>query len=136
MTDCLFCKIVAGEIPVHKIYEDSRVMAFLDIAPVNPGHILLLPKEHFENLSDLPDDLVATMMVETKKIAKAMISALGLSAFNININNGSEAGQAIGHSHFHIIPRRAGDGRELWKGREYAIGEAEEIAEKIKAKLV
>ena len=135
MEDCLFCKIIAGNIPANKIYENDRVVAFLDILPVNPGHILVLPKEHFENLLDLPEELAVAMILATKKIARAVVEALGLEAFNININNGREAGQTVAHSHFHIIPRFAGDGRELWVGSEYVAGDAEIMADKIRAKL-
>lgn len=135
MADCIFCKIIAGEIPAYKVYEDDEVLAFLDIEPVNPGHVLVVPKKHFESLFDLPDDLARQIVSVIKKITPAILAGAGASGFNLGLNNGSVAGQAIAHLHWHIMPRVAGDGYKLWLGRPYNAGEAEEILRKIKEKL-
>lgn len=132
---CLFCKIIAGEIPAHKIYEDEEVFAFLDIHPINPGHTLVVPKAHYANLVDAPPELLASLIKATQKIAKAVISATGMDNFNLGVNNGSLAGQVIFHLHFHIMPRYADDHHQLWHGQDYKAGEAEEIAGKIRKLL-
>jgi histidine triad (HIT) family protein len=129
---CIFCKIVAGEIPSHKVYEDDDVLAFLDITPVNPGHTLVIPKHHYENLLDLPEAEAQKLLSVIKKIAPAIMGAVGAKGFNLGLNNGVSAGQVVGHVHFHIIPRLENDGRQLWHGGEYKEGEAEVILEKIK----
>ncbi len=132
MEDCIFCKIVKGEIPCHKVYEDDDVLAFLDISPVNPGHTLVIPKRHYADLLELPEVEAQTLIARIKKIAPAVISGVESRAFNLNLNNGKIAGQEVGHFHWHIVPRFEGDGRELWHGRPYGEGEAEAILEKIK----
>jgi histidine triad (HIT) family protein len=135
MDSCIFCKIVEGEIPSYKVYEDDSVLAFLDIAPVNIGHTLVIPKEHFENILETPEDLIADMMKVAKKVSHG-IDALGSDGININMNNRAAAGQVIFHSHIHVIPRYADDGFQMWHGRRgYNPGEAVETAEKIKKGL-
>jgi len=135
MSDCLFCKIIAGEIPYDKIYEDEKVLAFLDISPINPGHVLLIPKEHFDNTLETPDEILAYMTKIVKKIVPAIIKATGADAWNLGVNNGSGAGQIIFHTHWHIIPRLADDGLKHWPGKPYPKGENKIIAEKIKQNL-
>lgn len=135
MSDCIFCKIVSGDIPSHRIYEDDQLLAFLDIAPVNPGHTLVIAKEHYPDLLALPEELSAKLLAAAKKIAPAIVSGVGASAFNLTLNNGAVAGQAVGHVHFHIIPRFDGDGHQLWHGGQYSPGQAEEILQKIKNQL-
>jgi len=130
--DCIFCKIVKGEIPSCKIYEDSDTLAFLDIAPVNPGHTLVIPKEHFENLYTLPDETLAGLILTAKKIAQAIKKGIGADGVNIGMNNEKSGGQVIFHAHLHIIPRIEGDGLKLWPQKSYKEGEAESVAEKIK----
>jgi len=131
--DCIFCKIVKGDIPSAKIYEDDKVIAFLDIAPANKGHALVIPKEHYETLLELPDDLRSHMMAIVKNIARAQSSSLGNKGFNVLINNHKEAGQLVPHVHFHIIPRF---GREKmclnWKPTKYKDKEINDFADKIK----
>jgi histidine triad (HIT) family protein len=135
MDSCIFCKIVEGEIPSYKVYEDDSVLAFLDIAPVNIGHTLVIPKEHFENILETPEDLIADMMKVVKKVSHG-IDALGSDGININMNNRAAAGQVIFHSHIHVIPRYADDGFQMWHGRRgYNPGEAAETAEKIREAL-
>ena len=129
--DCIFCKIAAGEIPGYKIYEADGTLAFLDIAPVNPGHVLVIPKKHYKNMEEIPDDELGAVMVAIKKIGRAIKNGLDATGYNINLNNDPIAGQIIPHLHFHIIPRRAGDGLKLWPQGEYGAGEAEKTAKKI-----
>ncbi len=132
---CLFCKIISHEIPANIVYEDDKIMAFLDIMPVNPGHTLIVPKEHFENILDAPEEILAEMMAVAKKIGKAVEQSLGYEGFNLGVNNGHAAGQAVEHLHFHIMPRKIGDGLKLWPQKKYGAGEAEIIAKKIKENL-
>lgn len=131
MTDCIFCKIIKGELPATKLYEDEKALAFLDIYPVNIGHALVIPKEHFENILETPEDVIAHMMKIVKKVSHG-IEKLGCDGINITMNNKSAAGQVVFHSHIHVIPRYEGDGFGMWHGkRGYAEGEKEEVAKKI-----
>jgi histidine triad (HIT) family protein len=107
--DCIFCKIVAGEVPCHKIYEDDRVIAFLDIMPVSQGHLLIIPKEHHQTLATVPDGCLSTVLDLAKRLWGAVEQAFQPQGFNILQNNGSQAGQVIPHVHFHLIPRYNGD---------------------------
>lgn len=132
-TSCLFCKIVAGQIPAEKVYEDDQVFAFLDIHPVNIGHTLVIPKQHHANLYETPDETLAHLMVVVKKLSAAIKGALNADGINIEMNNDPAAGQIIFHAHIHIVPRFLGDGFTHWHGaRDYAEGEAQEVAAKIK----
>lgn len=130
MQDCIFCKIVKNELPSEKIYEDDSVLAFLDINPVNIGHTLIVPKEHFENIHDLPEDIAVHIMKITRKISAAIKKA-GADGINISINNGKAAGQIVSHSHTHVIPRFIGDNLPPWPGRIPKGGELKEMAKKI-----
>jgi len=129
--DCIFCKIVRGEIPCAKVYEDNEVLAFLDINPVNPGHTLVITKEHFTNITDTPEEKLNTIMSAVKKLSGKIMTAVGASAFNLGVNNGEVAGQIVPHVHFHIMPRKENDGKKLWHGTPYREGEMEEIKNKI-----
>ena len=129
--DCIFCKIIKGEIPCYKVYEDEDTLAFLDIQPVNPGHTLVVPKQHFQNLEAIPEDLLAKVMVTVKKVAKTIKDNIA-PGYNIQENNDPIAGQVIPHIHWHIIPRQEGDGLRLWSQRNYNDGEAEETLKKMK----
>ncbi|MFA5997249.1 MAG: HIT family protein [Candidatus Paceibacterota bacterium] len=136
MESCLFCKIVAGEIPSTKVYEDETVFAFLDIHPVNIGHTLIVPKVHSVNLYETPDETVAQMMVVAKKLSIAIKNALNADGINIEMNNEPDAGQVILHSHLHVIPRFQSDGFTYWHGaRGYNEGEADEVAQKIQTSI-
>ncbi len=107
--NCIFCKIVAGQIPCHKLYEDGRVLAFLDVGPLSPGHTLVIPKHHAVTLDDLPDEDAAAIGAALPKLVKAVKSATGTQACNVLQNNGEIAGQVVMHVHFHIIPKPAAD---------------------------
>ena len=134
--DCLFCKMVAGRIPVDKVYEDQFVLAFLDIGPVSDGHTLVVPKKHYVKLHDCPAEILGPLGSALGKIAKAVADAMNSEGYNVLCNNGRAAGQLIEHLHFHIIPRRAGDGVfNRWPSYKYQQGKVEEIADKIRKNL-
>jgi histidine triad (HIT) family protein len=129
--ECIFCKIIAGEIPCDKVYEDDDVLAFLDINPTKPGHTLVVPKKHFLDLLDVDIETLKKIMAAAQKIGAAIKRGLNCGAFNIIQNNGAAAGQIVPHLHFHIIPRDEGDGLIHWPGKSYAAGAAAETARKI-----
>ncbi|TRZ77434.1 HIT family protein [bacterium] len=131
--ECIFCNIVENKIPVHKVYEDNFTLAFLDIAPVNPGHTLVILKKHIENIEEASEEDLCNLIKTVKKVGNAIKTGLKVSGYNVNVNNGSVAGQVISHIHFHIYPRLEGDGHHpTWVLGKYKEGEAEEIANKIK----
>ena len=105
MNDCIFCKIVRGDIPCHKVYEDDDVLAFLDISQTTKGHTLVISKEHFRNLLYVPKDILAKVMGAAQKIAQAQVASLGAKGVNIINNTNEVAGQTVMHFHFHVIPR-------------------------------
>jgi len=129
--DCIFCKIVKGEIPCSKIYENDKVLAFLDIAPITKGHTLVIPKEHHKNLLELPNELLREVISAAKRVALAVRKAMKADGFNLNQSNFPAAGQVVMHAHFHIIPRYKDDGLKHWPGGKYKEGEAEKIREEI-----
>ena len=104
--DCLFCKIISGEIKSNKIHEDELTYAFLDIFPVTKGHALVIPKNHAQHIEELDDDSVSAILITAKKVSDRLRNTLDYPATTIGINNGPEAGQEIGHVHIHIIPRK------------------------------
>ena len=132
---CIFCKIIKGEIPAKIIYEDEYTLALLDIKPVNPGHTLVIPKEHYVNIFDIPEETMVHVGRTVKKMALALQQGLGIENMNISTNNGVHAGQEVFHSHTHLVPRHVGDGRKLWPGGAYDGDEAQKILEKIKSAL-
>ena len=103
--DCIFCKIAAGEIPSRKIYEDSDLIAIMDLNPTSKGHSLIIPKEHCTNMYDIDEDIAAKVMKTAKKLATKMTVALNCDGFNLLQNNGETAGQTMFHFHMHLIPR-------------------------------
>ena len=136
MNDCVFCKIAQGEIPADKIYEDKNFLAFLDIKPNNPGHALIIPKKHYENLYEMPDEVLSAIAPLIKKLAIAVKKGTGADGINIGMNNESSAGQIVQHAHFHIIPRFANDGLRHWSGKSYLNKEdGIKIAKKISATI-
>jgi histidine triad (HIT) family protein len=118
--DCIFCKIVRGEIPCAKVYETETVLAFLDIAPVNKGHTLVIPKAHLENVWELPSGLAAQFQEAIQKVGLALRQGLSAQGMNVGMNNGSAAGQLVFHAHWHLIPRFTGDGLTLWPQKSYS----------------
>ncbi|OHA39964.1 MAG: hypothetical protein A3G59_02235 [Candidatus Taylorbacteria bacterium RIFCSPLOWO2_12_FULL_47_20] len=137
MRDCIFCKIAKGEIPTETIiYRGKDVCAFLDIKPVNLGHTLVIPNEHYEDIFDLPEDIISAMMRAAKKVAEAIKISLKAGGVNIGMNNGAHAGQIIFHGHIHVIPRFEGDGYKLWKNKKnHSQTELKEAADKIKSAI-
>lgn len=135
MEKCIFCKIIKGEIPCTKIYEDKKIISFLDINPINKGHVLVVPKKHHETLLDLPDELLKILIVEVKKIANAAFRGVKADGFNLGMNNYGAAGQLVMHAHIHIIPRFSNDGLRHWPGKNYKDKEMEEISKRIKSLL-
>ncbi|PIP67275.1 MAG: HIT family protein [Parcubacteria group bacterium CG_4_9_14_0_2_um_filter_41_8] len=135
MNDCIFCKIIAGEIPSHKVYEDDEVFAFLDIHPVNLGHTLVIPKEHHKDLLSTPTELAQKLIIAVQKITPAILGAVGSEGFNLGVNNGESAGQVVFHTHVHIMPRFSQDRHALWHGKEMSQDELKEVADKIKSNL-
>jgi len=134
--DCIFCKIVAGEIPSARLYEDDECLSFLDIFPLQPGHTLLIPKAHHERVTDLPDETMAALGRVLPRLARAVVAATGAKGFNVFQTNGKVSGQEVFHVHFHVIPRREGDGLGFrWKSGAYAEGELEGWRERISAAL-
>ena len=133
--ECIFCKIVKGEIPCTKVYETSEVLAFLDIGPVNKGHTLVIPKHHYETLLDMPDDLLCAVSKVVKEVSKAIKEGMGVPGFNVLQSNFKVSGQLVPHYHVHIIPRTETDGLKHWPQGKYGEGEADKVAEKIKKLL-
>ena len=134
--DCVFCKMVAGQIPVIKIYEDEVVLAFLDIGPISDGHTLVIPRQHFEKLHECPAELLGQVGSCLGRIAKAVAIGMDSEGYNVLCNNGRSAGQLVGHLHFHIIPRNTGDGVfNRWPAYKYEAGKIETIAAKIRQNL-
>ena len=134
--ECIFCKIASGQIPSAKIYEDEIVVAFLDICPISDGHTLVMSRQHFEKVHNCPPELLGQIWTRLGRIAGAVASATGADGYNVLCNNGRAAGQIVDHLHFHIVPRKTGDGVfTQWPSHKYAQGKAETIAAKIKSKL-
>ncbi len=130
--NCVFCKIIGGEIPSATIYEDNNFKVILDISPAAKGHALILPKEHYANLYELPEELAAKAMVLAKKLAAHMTERLHCDGFNLVQNNGEVAGQTVFHFHLHLIPRyKDGDNKDLltWNQLSYGEGELEALRE-------
>ncbi|MBV9159790.1 MAG: HIT family protein [Candidatus Kaiserbacteria bacterium] len=133
--DCIFCKIVAGELPSHKVYENERVLAFLDIHPVHPGHTLVIPKVHARNLLEIAAEDWAAVAEAARMLAIAVEKATDADGMNIMMNNRAHAGQVVDHAHVHVIPRFKGDGLRQWSPRSYKENEAAEIEAKIREAL-
>ncbi len=123
--DCVFCAIAAGEIPSFKVYEDELVLAYLDINPFAEGHTLVIPKAHYANLLDTPEEVLAAVVARVKRIAAALQASLPCEGFNILQNNGAAAGQTVNHLHFHIVPR---NGELAALGFENHSGDMDELA--------
>jgi histidine triad (HIT) family protein len=133
MNDCLFCKIISGELPAYIVYEDELVLGFLDIQPVNPGHVLIAPKVHFADMLDIDEKYLCAIGEAIPKVARKVLEAVGAKDFNVGVNNGELAGQLIPHLHFHIMPRFEGDGHQLFKGKEVSSNDLRDLAAKLNA---
>jgi len=135
MSNCLFCRILAREIPSEKVYEDDKVYAFLDIKPVNPGHALVIHKHHHADIFDTPEADMRDLAAGARKVAIAVKETLKVDGVNLGMNNGGAAGQVIFHAHLHVIPRRSSDGLKHWPHQDAKPDELKAVAEKLRSAL-
>ena len=136
MSDTIFTKILRGEIPCHRVYEDEAVLAFLDVSPLSPGHTLVIPKEAAATLDRLSDESSAAIGRVLPRIARAVLAATGATSFNVLQNNGAAAHQAVLHVHFHIIPRFEGRGLGIgWEPMPVAASDLKVLVGKIASAL-
>jgi len=136
-SDCIFCKIVAGQLPSCKVFEDADTLAFMDIGPIVPGHTLVIPKIHVEALPTAPPAILQKLIRVVQNIARAQLSAFKADGVNVIQANGRAAGQVVPHLHFHVIPRFATDGHH-WNWTPHPYAKSEEmgaLAEKITGAL-
>ncbi|MBU2028845.1 HIT family protein [Patescibacteria group bacterium] len=126
MDNCIFCKIIAGKIPAEKIYEDDKVLAFLDINPVTPGHVLIIPKKHHVLMTDVPDKLLGYCFIKIKDLMVKIKKALKADYISVSVS-----GVDIPHFHIHLIPRKFNDKLKGWPTKTYPEGEMEKVAKKI-----
>lgn len=128
--DCIFCKLANGDIPTNVVYEDDTFTVIMDASPATKGHSLIIPKEHYANIYEIPEDVAGNVFKVAKKLAKEMTDKLNCDGFNIVQNNGEVAGQTVFHFHTHLIPRYKDDGQEIgWEPQEKT---ADELAEVLK----
>ena len=137
MADCAFCTVVNGA-EHHAVYRDEHVVAFLDHAPVFPGHTLVVPARHYNTLDDVPEDALAPLFVLARRLSIAFRTALGADGSFLAVN--TRISQSVPHIHLHVVPRRKGDGlfspgKGMWVRRRYSEGEAAKIAEKLRSAL-
>ncbi len=139
MSDTIFCKIIRGEVPCHKVYEDEHVLAFLDIFPLSAGHTLVIPKEAAPTLDRLSDDSAAALGRALPRICRAIVKATGVKAYNVLQNNGAAAHQAVFHVHFHVIPKPPDDASSglgiVWPAGKLESADAAAMAQKIAGAL-
>lgn len=134
--DCVFCRIVAGGLPAHRLFEDERVLAFLDIQPGTPGHALVIPKAHAESFFDLVAADRDAVFAAAQRLASALMAETGAEGLNLHQSNGAAAGQVVPHFHLHLLPRRRGDGlRGPWTPGTAAAEELAGLAERIARRL-
>lgn len=132
--DCVFCKIVAGDIPCHRVFESERVLAFLDIQPLSEGHTVVIPKDHAERLDTLDPADAAAVAAELGGLGKRICEAVSGDGYNVLQNNGAVSGQVVQHVHFHIIPRHADDGLGYrWNARSASNEQLGALAARINA---
>lgn len=130
--NCIFCKIANGEIPSKTVYEDENFRAILDLSPAAKGHTLILPKNHYKNLFELPEETAAEVFAVAKKLGTQLVDKLHSDGLNIIQNNGEVAGQTVFHFHMHLIPRYKDDGQKItWEQGEPSQEELEEIRQQI-----
>ncbi len=135
--DCIFCKIVSGEIPSIKVYEDDRVLAFMDINPINEGHLLIIPKAHAATIHEIAEGDFLAVMSATRKLASAVKKALNPDGINLLQLNGKAANQVVPHLHVHIVPRWFGDGLTIsqWEMVAGNMEKIKAVAEKIQGEM-
>ena len=133
--NCVFCGIVAGTVPSYKLYEDDETIAFLDIQPNHPGHTLVVPKTHVENIYGMSDEIACRVAMTVRKLAVAVKNATNADGINIISNNESAAGQVVMHAHTHIIPRFNEDGFKMWPHEVLQQTDAVNLIDKITKEL-
>jgi histidine triad (HIT) family protein len=135
--DCVFCRIVAGQLPSCRVYEDDRILAFLDIAPLVEGHTLVIPKTHYDPFMDAPPEILTPLFLAVQRVARAMTAGLKADGVNLHQANGRAAGQVVPHLHVHVVPRFANDGHSWnWRPRAYPDqSRAQTLAAKIREAL-
>lgn len=129
--ECIFCRILSGEIPGAMLYGNEAAAAFLDVNPVAPGHALVVPRKHSETLLDISSKDRTMLMEAVQHVAHAVTMGVNAEGFNVLMNNRPAAGQVVPHAHIHIVPRFAGDGLRLWPGKPYREGQMKRIHEQI-----
>ncbi|MBN1942980.1 MAG: HIT domain-containing protein [Phycisphaerae bacterium] len=135
-TDCIFCKIIAGEIPCAKLLEEEHALAFLDIGPVARGHALLIPKGHYQTLDEMPPEAAAAMFRRLPELVRAVQAVTECEGINVLQNNGRIAGQVVPHVHVHVIPReKAGRFSFNWPAGQYEEGQIDALAKAIRRRL-
>ena len=127
MTDCVFCKILKGDLPMHKIYEDDFTLAFLDISNDVDGHTLVIPKKHYVSILDIENYMLERLILTVQKVSKHFVDNCGYSGVNILNANQESAGQSVLHLHFHLFPRKKGDGASLWVNNKLSTKSIEEM---------
>lgn len=135
LADCIFCRIVGGEAPSHRVYEDGDVLVFMDIQPVAEGHTLIIPRSHYENLFEASEDAMAAVARVSVRIARAIREALSPDGVFVAQTNGAAAGQTVFHYHLHLIPRWHGGGLRIHGRREAAADDLARVADRIRAAL-
>ena len=133
MDDCIFCRIVSGEIPSMRVYEDEDCIAIMDINPATPGHTLVIPRKHYADLTEMDEETAGKLLMVAKRIGIRQKVALGADGFNVVQNNGRAAGQTVLHFHIHVIPRYAhGPQMVVWEPTQPTTEQLAEICEKLK----
>ncbi|MFO7871286.1 MAG: HIT family protein [Kiritimatiellia bacterium] len=135
--DCIFCKIVQGAVPASKVYEDENTVAFMDVQPVVKGHVLVVPREHCDPITETPPEVLSKLIAVVRKVARSLTEGLGADGINVSQANGKVAGQVVPHIHFHVIPRFSNDGHSWnWDPKEYdSTEEMDSYADKIRKAL-
>ncbi len=136
MNNCIFCQVAAKALPSALVYENEEVYAFLDIHPVHPGHVLVIPKKHVEVLPDLSAEQATSVITLVQRVGRALMQEPEVKGFNVLQNNGAAAGQVISHVHFHVVPRFVNDGLKMWPETSYhSEQQKQETAERLRAAL-
>jgi len=131
--DCIFCKVIDGQIPCEKVYEDDTAVAILDINPVRPGHTLVLPRKHVQDFDSCDAQLLARLIQSVQAAARKVMKGMNAGGFNVTVLNGTAAGQEVFHLHFYVVPRNSGDGASMgWPHHKYREGEMAEVAGRIR----
>jgi histidine triad (HIT) family protein len=133
--ECIFCKIINEDIPSHQVLKTDKVLAFFDILPISPGHTIVVPKKHVADIEGLSEEEFCAMTIAVKNIGQAMLETLDVKGYSVFLDNKSAANQHVPHVHFHVVPRKEGDGLERWPQSGYGEGEAEFYLKKLKEKL-